>query len=139
MRLTDHTDYTLRVLMYLNQSNANITLTELSHALKISRNNLIKVSHQLAKLDYIYSSRGRNGGISLNPKTKSISLKEIISNTEESFHIAECFSKKGSTCTFVSGCKLQKSLSKALHAFLNSLADTTLDEVTTFYKRQTSQ
>ncbi|MEZ4871136.1 MAG: Rrf2 family transcriptional regulator [Bdellovibrionales bacterium] len=102
----------------------------MSKTLKISRNNLIKVSNQLSKLDYIISHRGRNGGISLNPKAKTVSLKEIISNTEESFSMAECFSKNGTTCTFLRGCKLKKSLSKALESFLNSLADTTLDEVT---------
>ena len=130
MRLTDHTDYSLRVLMYLNQTKESTTLTDMSNALKISRNNLIKVSNQLSKLNYIISSRGRNGGISLNPKTKNISLKEIISNTEESFNVAECFSKKETSCTFLRRCKLKKSLSNALDSFLNSLADTTLDEIT---------
>ncbi len=130
MRLTDHTDYSLRVLMYLNQINKNATLAEISRHLKISRNNLIKVSNQLSKLGYIVSNRGRNGGISLHPKTKKMSLKEIISNTEESFSIAECFSRQKSTCTFLHECKLKKSLSDALHSFLDSLDGTTLDSIT---------
>lgn len=130
MRLTDHTDYSLRVLIYLNQTNKSITLTELSENLKISRNNLIKVSNQLAKLNYISSSRGRSGGISLNPKTKNVSLKKIISHTEESFNMAECFSIKGTSCTFVKVCKLKKKLALALDAFLDSLSETTLDDVT---------
>ncbi|MAV92008.1 MAG: Rrf2 family transcriptional regulator [Bdellovibrionaceae bacterium] len=130
MRLTDHTDYSLRVLIHLNQIKKITTLAELSKTLKISRNNLIKVSNQLSKLDYIISIRGRNGGIELNPKTKTTTLKEIISHTEENFHLAECFSAGGTSCTFVRGCKLKKSLSKALENFLNSLANTTLNDVT---------
>lgn len=120
--------------MYLNQTNESATLTEISQHLKISRNNLIKVSNQLSKLDYIVSTRGRHGGISINPKAKKVSLKEIISNTEESFDMAECFSKNGTSCTFIKGCKLKKSLSQALNAFLDALGDTTLETITPIKK-----
>lgn len=61
MRLTDHTDYSLRVLMYLNQKKELVTLNELAEALQISRNNLIKVSNRLAKQGFIDTSRGPGG------------------------------------------------------------------------------
>lgn len=44
MRLTDHTDYSLRILIYLNQCKRLVTLNELSLKLGISKNNLIKAS-----------------------------------------------------------------------------------------------
>jgi len=130
MRLTDHTDYSLRVLMYLNQEGTLVTLNDLSRRLGVSKNNLIKVSNQLAKLNYIETTRGRSGGLTIKEETGGKSLKEIITKTEETFSIAECFSGKKCDCSFLPGCFLKKSLSEALQAFLDSLAQKTLDEVT---------
>lgn len=130
MRLTDHTDYSLRVLMYLNQEKRLVTLNELSENLGISKNNLIKASNQLAKLDFIETTRGRSGGLFIKDHTGKITLKEIILKTEESFHFAECFTNKKSSCTFLPGCLLKHALNHAFQAFLESLSERTLDDVT---------
>lgn len=130
MRLTDHTDYSLRVLMYLNQQKDWVTLNELAERLKISKNNLIKVSNQLAKLDFIETTRGRTGGLIIKEQTGKKTLKEIISQTEETFHMVKCFAEKKSDCTFLPGCLLQRSLSNALNAFLDALDQQTLNDVT---------
>ncbi len=135
MRLTDHTDYSLRVLMYLNEQKRLITLNELSEKVGVSKNNLIKVSNQLAKFNFIETSRGRTGGLLIRDETGRRSLKEIIMHTEPSFYIAECFSNQRCKCLYVGHCSLKRSLSAALQAFLNSLAQTTLNDVTpTNYK-----
>ncbi len=130
MRLTDHTDYSLRVLMYLNQKKELVTLNELAEALQISRNNLIKVSNRLAKQGFIDTSRGPGGGLTIRPEAGKASLKDIISKTEETFQLAECFQETKSNCTFLKRCRLKKSLNQALEAFLNSLEKTTLNDVT---------
>lgn len=130
MHLTDHTDYSLRVLMYLNEQKRLITLNELSEKVGVSKNNLIKVSNQLAKFDFIETSRGRTGGLVIKDETGRRSLKEIIMRTEPSFYIAECFSGQRCDCLYQNKCSLKRSLSNALLAFLNSLDQTTLNDVT---------
>lgn len=130
MRLTDHTDYSLRVLMYLNQTKKLTTLNELAEKLSISKNNLIKVSNQLAKLGLIETTRGRTGGLLIKKEAGKATLREIVSQTEESFSIAECFSNKDCQCSFLKRCSLKRSLHEALNAFLSSLGQTTLDQVT---------
>lgn len=130
MRLTEHTDYSLRVLVYLNQLQKTVTLTELAVHLRISRNNLIKVSRQLAKLGYIETRRGKSGGIVLHKDTPKVSLKEIVSHTEENMNIAGCFSGKNFPCTFQPACRLRKILKKSLQAFLDAMQDATLDDIT---------
>lgn len=129
MRLTDHTDYALRVLMYLNQRKELVTLNDISEKLKISRNNLIKVSNQLAKFGYIDTTRGRMGGLVIREGAGKVTLKEIVARTE-TFFIAQCFSGKNTTCTFLKSCHLRQCLSDAAQAFLNSLAQKTLNDVT---------
>lgn len=130
MRLTDHTDYSLRVLMFLNEQKRLVTLNELSEKIRVSKSNLIKVSNQLAKLEFIETNRGRNGGLLIKDETGHRSLKDIILQTEPSFYIAECFSDQKCDCLYRNRCFLKKSLSDALHSFLNSLAQTTLNDVT---------
>lgn len=130
MRLTDHTDYSLRVLMYLNREKRLTTLNELSKKLIISKNNLIKVSNQLVKHNLISTIRGRAGGLLINEDTGTQTLRYIITKTEETFFIAECFADKKCGCTFLPTCFLKKSLSEALQAFLTSLGQKTLNDVT---------
>lgn len=130
MRLTDHTDYSLRMLMYLNQHRRLVTLNELSEKLAVSKNNLIKASNQLAKLDFIESSRGRTGGLKIKDGTGFKSLKEIVLQTEETFYIAECFSGRKCDCSFLPSCKLKRALFDAFQSFLESLGEKTLNDVT---------
>lgn len=130
MRLTDHTDYSLRVLMYLNQEKRLVTLNELSTKLGISKNSLIKVSTQLAKFNLIDTSRGRGGGLLIKQETGYKTLKDIVTQTEETLYLAECFSGQTCACLFFRSCFLKKSLTEALQAFLNSLAQKTLNDVT---------
>lgn len=130
MRLTDHTDYCLRVLMYLNQEKRLITLNELSKNLDISKNNLIKASNQLAKLKFIETTRGRTGGLLISPETAQRTIKEIVLQTEESFQIAGCFATKKCDCTFLKNCLLKVSLKEALQSFLDTLDKKTLNDVT---------
>ncbi|WP_409478848.1 RrF2 family transcriptional regulator [Pseudobdellovibrio sp. HCB154] len=130
MRLTDHTDYSLRVLMYLNQEKRLITLNELAEKLDISKNNLIKVSNQLAKFGFIETTKGRTGGLLIKEGTSRKTIADIIKQTEESFYMAECFSEKRCECTFLKNCQLKVTLKSALRAFMDSLAKTTIDDVT---------
>jgi Rrf2 family nitric oxide-sensitive transcriptional repressor len=116
--------------MYLNQERRLVTLSELALKLGISKNNLIKVSNQLAKLNLIETTRGRAGGLLIKEETGKTSLKDIVIKTEETFYIAECFSKRKCECTFLPSCFLRRTLSDALQAFLNALAEKTLNDVT---------
>ena len=139
MRLTDHTDYSLRVLIYLNTERRMITLNELSEKLKISKNNLIKASAQLASLKFIATSKGPKGGLLIKAETGSKTLKDIITKTEESFLISGCFTKKTCSCSLRGGCYLKRRLTEALEAFFLSLGNTTLNEVTENITSETKQ
>lgn len=130
MRLTDHTDYSLRVLMYLNQTKRLITLQELSKRVGVSRNNLIKASNQLSKLGFVESIKGRAGGLKIGKDAGEKTLREIVSQTEENFFMADCFAAENCKCVFYPKCPLKRSLKLALDAFLLSLGKTTLDDVT---------
>ncbi|GAA3332991.1 hypothetical protein GCM10020331_095280 [Ectobacillus funiculus] len=51
----------------------------------------MKVIHELGKLGFIETIRGRNGGIRLALKPDEINIGAVIRKTEEDFHMVECF------------------------------------------------
>ena len=68
MRLTQWTDYTLRVLMYCAANEGReqpITITEVAESFDISRSHLTKIVQQLAADNLLETSRGRGGGMRL--------------------------------------------------------------------------
>ena len=130
MRLTDFSDYSLRTLIYLNRSGELATLNELSEALNVSRNHLIKVVNKLVKLGYLQAVRGRFGGLKIEPQTGALPVGEILKNTEENLRLVECFSDGKIACPLFPKCKLQNSLNEALDAFFASLNLRTLDDIT---------
>ena len=97
MRLTNYSDYALRVLMYLAvmpTSDTLATIADIADSYQISKSHLTKIVHQLAQLGYIDSVRGKNGGIRLATAAKDINLGQILRHTEPDFAIVPCFESK---------------------------------------------
>ena len=60
MRLTDYTDYALRLLMHLGVNPGKIiTVREIAAIHRISHNHLTKIAHQLGVLGILDTLRGR--------------------------------------------------------------------------------
>lgn len=131
MRLTNYTDYSLRVLIFLalKEKNELATIKEIADTYHISKNHLMKIIHELGLLGYIETIRGRNGGIRLATHPKDINIGEVVSKTEEDFHIVDCFNKGNSYCVITPECKLKHVLFDALQAFMDVLSNYTLEDL----------
>lgn len=123
-----YTDFSLRVLIYLGAKEKNelSTIQAISDAYGISKNHLMKVTHELGKLGYIETIRGRGGGIRLAMDPKDINIGQVVRHTEDDFHIVECFDCKTNTCVISPVCGLKGALNRALFAYLKVLDGYTL-------------
>lgn len=132
MRLTQYTDYALRVLMYLSvkESEEKTTITEITEAYHISRNHLTKVIHHLGKLKLIETTRGRGGGFTLAKAPSQITVGYVVRHMEEDFYLVECFNCQTNQCVLTPACHLQNVLSEALQAYLSVLDAYTLADIT---------
>lgn len=130
MQLTLHTDYSLRVLIYLAITGRSVTVAEVAERFGISRNHLVKVAHQLGKLGYVQTERGRNGGLRLARRAEEINLGQVVRDTEPNFHMVECFNIEANQCVLAPGCQLKRVLAEAQLAFMASLDQYTLADVT---------
>jgi Rrf2 family nitric oxide-sensitive transcriptional repressor len=127
MQLTLHTDYSLRVLVYLAQKTDGLaTISEISKFYQISRNHLVKVVHHLAHHHFIQTTRGKYGGIRLARAPELISVGEVVRRMEPSFDIVECFNSTNRPCVVSPVCALKEILYKASIEFLGILDRYTL-------------
>ena len=122
MKLNHFTDFSMRVLMYLDQKkdNQQSSLDELAADFKISRNHLIKVVQFLAANELVRTKRGKNGGILISDKAREILLGDLIHLLEQDdTPVVNCDSKP---CVFKShNCKLKSVFNTAYLAFIESL------------------
>ena len=114
MHLTQFTDYSLRVLIYLGlHQDRMVSITEISQSYKISRNHLLKVVHHLTKAGLVDGVRGRSGGLKLAVKPEKIKIGKVVRLTEPGFDLVECFSKENNTCPIAPNCKLKSIFNDA--------------------------
>lgn len=130
MQLTVHTDYALRVLLYLAHfPDRRIGTEEISTAYGISKNHLVRVVQTLADSGFLIATVGRSGGVELARAPKDIRLGEVIRATEFSFRLVECHDAENNTCPIVPVCGLKGLLDSALDAFLAELDRHTLADL----------
>ncbi|MDX8401621.1 MAG: Rrf2 family transcriptional regulator [Mariprofundaceae bacterium] len=130
MHLTQYTDYSLRVLLYLALNrDRRCTIGEIAEAYGVSRNHLVKVVHNLSKDGWITTVRGKAGGMALALPPEQIRLGAVVRQTEPHMNLLECFDSQANTCPITDACALKRVLYQARRAFLKTLDDHTLADV----------
>jgi Rrf2 family nitric oxide-sensitive transcriptional repressor len=121
MQLTFFTDYTFRVLIYLGNKKDKATVGEIAKNFKVSKNHLVKVVHQMSKLNLLVSTKGKGGGIAITERALSARLGDLVTLIEPDMRLVECFDKKTNECPIIGICRLEKLLYQARKEFIDSL------------------
>ena len=132
MRLTQWTDYSLRVLMFCAQSESRqtaATIQEIAEQHDISKSHLTKIVMTLAADGYLITSRGRGGGLRLGRPASEIVIGEVVRKTESDFSIVECIQDGVSHCALMPSCRLKNVLADALKVFFEKLDSVTLADL----------
>jgi Rrf2 family nitric oxide-sensitive transcriptional repressor len=129
MRLTQHTDYSLRVLLYLAVHPEGGTVPEIARVYDVSQHHLVKVVHNLGKQGFVHTKRGKGGGVSLGKPAEEIRIGDAVRRLEPHFNLAECFNRSENTCPITGTCALTHALVDAQEAFLASLNRYTLADM----------
>jgi Rrf2 family nitric oxide-sensitive transcriptional repressor len=129
MRLTLHTDYTLRVLIHVGVAdNKLVTINEIAEIFKISKQHLMKVVNNLSQKGYLETVRGRGGGIRLRRKPRDINVGQVVRETEETLDVIGCLKQRG-YCQIERVCVLRGAFHDASQAFLAVLDGYTLADL----------
>ena len=136
MKLTNYSDYALRSLIYLAVTPKDgelANIDDIAQAYDISKSHLTKIIHQLGKLGYIESVRGK------------INIGQLIRHTESDFGILQCLDDNSkntdgkislvnigddtNSCIISPACRLKGVFYKAMLAFVAVLDGYTLADV----------
>lgn len=126
MQLNKFTDYALRILLYIAQPrDMPYTIAEIAEDLHVSKNHLVKIVHFMGQHDWIITTRGKGGGIRLNPQALNSQLGEIVRILQGDHQIVECNTPP---CVLRNKCGLKGILDQALEQFYISLNQYTLND-----------
>jgi len=113
--------------MHLATHNDRLcSISEMSRALRVSHNHLMKIANELGRAGYVSAVRGRMGGLRLARPAEEINLGMLVRHTEESFDLVDC-----PECVIAPACGLAGALAEALAAFMRVLDRYTLADLVT--------
>ena len=129
MRLTQFTDYGLRVLMHLALVEGDrVTIAEIAERFDISRTHLMKVVPELVRHGWVTSERGRSGGLALAKPAADISIGAVVRSLEGEPELVAC-QQPGGSCVISPACGLPGIFTHAAAAFYEALDGHTLADI----------
>ena len=129
MRLTLHTDYSLRVLIHVAIADGKlITISDIAESFDISKQHWMKVVTDLSQKGYLDTVRGRGGGIRLRHPPRDINIGQVVRETEDNLDVIGCLGQRG-YCPIQRVCVLRGVLGDAIQAFLDVLDGYTLADL----------
>lgn len=127
MQLNKFTDYALRILMYISSpKDVPYTIAEIAQDLNVSQNHLVKIVHFMGKQDWLITTRGKGGGLRLNPAILEFRLGYIVRILQGDAQIVECNTPP---CVLHPRCGLKGILDQAVEQFYQSLDQYTVADV----------
>jgi Rrf2 family transcriptional regulator, nitric oxide-sensitive transcriptional repressor len=130
MRLTLHTDYALRVLMYVGVKGGTLsTISEIVERFDISKGHVMKVVYHLAQKGYLETVRGKRGGMRLARKPSQINVGAVVRDMEKELGVLGCLHRAKGYCRIEECCVLRTALRDATNAFLATLDRYTLQNL----------
>jgi Rrf2 family nitric oxide-sensitive transcriptional repressor len=129
MHLTLHTDYALRVLMFVAlKGDEQSTIPEIAAHFDVSRGLLMKVVHRLGQRGYLQTLRGKKGGIRLASRASQIVVGAVVRDMED-VRVLGCLQDLPAYCRITECCVLRRALRDATQAFLATLDRHTIEDL----------
>ncbi|MCJ8349333.1 Rrf2 family transcriptional regulator [Moritella sp.] len=120
MKITTYTDFGIRTLMYLSTlpKGQRSSSAEVAEVYQASRNHIAKVIAHLSSLNYIESSRGKNGGIWLAKSASEINIGQLVRALENNLKGVD---NNTQDSELVPTYQLKNLLQTGIEAFLKTL------------------
>lgn len=130
MRVNVHTDYALRVLVYMAvRPDERVPTATIAAAYDISVHHLHKVVRALAELDLLTLHRGAGGGVELSADPADVSIGAVVRALDDDTALVECFQPGSVACVIAPACALKGALKQAQEAFYAELDTLSLAQV----------
>lgn len=109
MKITKAADYAIRLLAHLAAGEVETTSSALADELGIPLNHLAKLVQTLARQGFLFTKKGKGGGLKLAIDPKKIKLGQIIEAVEGPIMVNECVFNH-TNCRYSGKCKVRRCL-----------------------------
>ncbi len=119
--------YGLRALVYLAQTDGQVTADRISAEAQIPRRLLARILAKLANAGLVESQEGRGGGSRLARPAKEITLRDAVEATEGPFKATRCILEQRA-CGEGRPCAMHEAWEEGQETILDYLKSQTLSE-----------
>ncbi|MAD52021.1 MAG: Rrf2 family transcriptional regulator [Candidatus Marinimicrobia bacterium] len=136
MRLSMTAEYAIRAMVHLSSHAAKeIThISEISKKQEIPESILRKIMGNLVKLGFVYSLRGKGGGVQLARSGSDITLLDVIEGIEGKIFLNQCLIGPD-FCHRTPYCPMHLVWREAQDKMLNVLSGKTIEQLATENKK----
>lgn len=122
LKFSKKTEYGLRAMLYLAQTNSVVPIQDISTGEDISHPFLEQIIYELKQSGLVSSQRGASGGYTLARTPSEINLGDIVRSLEKEIAVSGCILEAGFSCPKHKHClaknawfKIQKELLKSIN------------------------
>jgi Rrf2 family protein len=122
LKFSKKTEYGLRAMLYLAQTNSVVPIQNISAGEDISHTFLEQIIYELKQSGLVISQRGASGGYALAKSPQEINLGDIVRSLEKEIAVSGCVLEDVFSCPRHEKClaknawfKIQKELLKSVN------------------------
>ncbi len=136
MRLSMTADYAIRAMVYLSShpSDEKTHISEISSKQGIPESILRKIMGNLVKLGFVYSHRGKGGGVMLARPGNEITLLDVIEGIEGKIYLNQCLIGPD-LCERTPYCPMHLVWRKAQNTMLEVLKEKSIEQLASENKK----
>jgi Rrf2 family protein len=130
LKLNNTSQYAIKIVTFIvqNGSQNKYNAKDISEKLSIPYKYLTRIMTQLVEANIIISTRGREGGYSIQKEPSEIKIVDILEAVKESLHQKECLLGNG-PCNARDKCVLHDKWTSPKKAIADMFRNTTLEDL----------
>ena len=130
MHINLESDYAVRIVQYLAQSNERRDAQSIADSTCVSLRFTLKIMRKLVAADIVQSFKGAHGGYTLSRPASSITLRQVIEAVEGHYRFSRCVDNGyACNCSSVTACPFHSVFDDITQMVIQKLDEATFDSL----------
>ena len=130
MHINLESDYAVRIVQYLAQSNERRDAQSIADSTCVSLRFTLKIMRKLVAADIVQSFKGAHGGYTLSRPASSITLRQVIEAVEGPSRFSRCVDNGyACNCSSVTACPFHSVFDDITQMVIQKLDEATFDSL----------
>ena len=130
MHINLESDYAVRIVQYLAQSNERRDAQSIADSTCVSLRFTLKIMRKLVAADIVQSFKGAHGGYTLSRPASSITLRQVIEAVEGPYRFSRCVDNGyACNCSSVTACPNHSVFDDITQMVIQKLDEATFDSL----------